>query len=237
MAAAGARELHNRLLGTFDGKELQTWRGRLERVSLATKQVLYEPNSPIDYVYFPTGAMASLVAVMQDGTAVETAAVGHEGMVGAPLVLGATSTPLKAFCQVPGPAERLPAEVLMRLVDRSPRLRRLLNRYVQVLMVQLAQGVACNRLHSVEQRCPRWLLATRDRVATDSFPLTQEFMAEMLGVRRAGVTEVAGRLQKAGLIRYNHGRVTLLDRDRLRSAACECYSVIAEQFEQLFSAI
>lgn len=229
----GRRELPNRLLSQLNGKEFAPLISRLEDVALGMKQALHEPGDTIRYVYFPGGAVVSLVVVMGDGAIVETAVVGYEGMVGTPILFGATSAHHRAFCQIAGPAKRLPAGILLRQMERSRKLRRLLNRYAQGLMNQFAQGVACNRLHSVEQRCARWLLATHDRVGADSFRLTQEFLAAMLGVRRASVTEVAGRLQQAGLIRYNHGNMTLLDRKGLESAACECYGAIAGEFERL----
>lgn len=235
-ASEGRQELPNRLLSELRSKQFHPLTSRLQEVTLGMKQVLYEPDQAIKYVYFPAGAVVSLVTVMRDGTPVETAMIGYEGMVGTPVVLGRTSTHVRAFCQIPGPAKRLPTEVLAGEIERSPALRRMLNGYLQSLIIQLTQGVACNRLHSVEQRCATWLLATHDRVRADSFPLTQEFLAGMLGVRRASVTEVAGRLQKAGFLRYNHGKVTLLDRKGLEAAACECYAVIAREFERPFGA-
>jgi CRP-like cAMP-binding protein len=229
-----AREPFNRLLSRLQGEDFHPLMSRLEDVTLKVKQVVHEPDERIRHVYFPTNALISLVAVMRDGGSVETGMVGYEGMVGIPLTLGATEAHTRAFCQIPGAAKRLPAAFFVERVERLPELRHLLHGYVRCRMVQLTQGVACNSLHSVEQRCARWLLATRDRVPGDSFPLTQEFWANMLAVRRASVTEVAGKLQKAGLISYQHGKVTIRDRKRLEAAACECYRVIADEFDRLF---
>jgi CRP-like cAMP-binding protein len=234
-AAEQPRELSNRLLSQLGSNGFRNLTSRLEDLTLRSRQVLYEPNEPPEYVYFPAGAVVSLVTVMRDGTAVETATIGYEGMVGVVAVLGVGNMYERAFCQIPGPAKRLPRPILAREVDRSPVLRRLLSRYMQGLIVQFTQGVACNRLHSVEQRCARWLLTTHDSVGTDSFPLTQEFLAGMLGVRRATVSVVAGRLQKAGLITYHHGTVTIRDRGGLKARACECCDVIETEFERIFA--
>ena len=234
--ADSPRELPNRLLARVGKQEFSGLAAHLEDVTLRQKQVLYEPGQPIEYVYFPAGGVVSLLTVMRDGTGIETATVGNEGMVGTPVVLGAESTHNKAICQIPGNAKRMPAKALAEVIEHAPPLRRLLGRYVQGQTIQFTQGVACNALHSVEQRCAKWLLMSHDRVEGDWFPLTQQFLAQMLAVRRASVTKSAGKLQKAGVIAYSHGKVTVLDRKGLEAAACECYGVIVREFERLFGA-
>jgi CRP-like cAMP-binding protein len=177
--------------------------------------------------------MFSLVILMRDGQAVEAGTVGNEGMVGLPVFLGAETSPHRAFSQIPGEALRMRAKDFMEELERDGPLRRRLGLYNQALMNQMAYSVACNRLHSVEERMCRWLLMCNDRVGADQFPLTQEFLAQMLGVRRPSVTVVAGVLQKAGLIAYARGRVVILDRPRLEAASCECYQVVREEFDRL----
>ncbi len=234
-AAKNLQNLPNRLLARLTKREHTLLSPHLEDVKVAHKQVLYEPDVPIEHVYFPAaGCVASIVTVMRDGTAVETATVGNEGMVGTSIVLGASSMHDKAFCQVAGNALRIKAETLSKEMKRLPTLRRLLNLYMQGLVVQFTQGVACNRLHTVEQRCARWILMMHDRVGSDSFRFTHEFLATMLAVRRPGVSEVAGKLQQAGFIKYVHGNITITDRKGLESASCECYAAIASEFKRLF---
>ena len=170
---------------------------------------------------------------LKDGASVEMATVGLEGMVGLPVFLGTDTMPSRAFGQVAGDSLRITTAAFTAEVKRNGPLVRVLNRYTQALFNQVAQTTACNRVHLVEQRCARWLLQTHDRVGSDRFSLTQEFLAQMLGVRRTGVSAAAGLLQKAGLIRYARGRITVLDRPGLESAACECYRVIKREFDRL----
>jgi len=223
----------NRLLDLLPRADGERLRSRLEAVSLSIKHVVYEPDGPISHVYFPTGAVISLVTYLEGGMAVEVATVGREGMVGLPVFLGTESVPIQAFGQVPGDALRITAEAFRAEIKRNGPLVRVLNRYTQALFIQVAQVAACNRVHLVEQRCARWLLQTHDRVGADQFLLTQEFLAQMLGVRRAGVSGAARRLQKEGLIRYVRGRITVLDRKGLESAACECYRVVKREYDRL----
>lgn len=178
------------------------------------------------HVHFPTGCVISLVTYLEDGPPVEIATVGLEGMVGLPVFLGSDTMPSRAFGQVPGDSLRVTAAAFRAEVERNGPLVRVLNRYTQALLNQVAQTTACNRVHIVEQRCARSLLQTQDRVGSDQF-------AQMLGVRRSGVSAAAGMLQKAGLIRYARGHVTVLDRSGLESAACECYRVIKREFDRL----
>jgi CRP-like cAMP-binding protein len=198
------------------------------------REVLAAPNVPIRSVYFPLTGLVSLISTLADGTMVEVTTIGNEGLVGLPLFLRATSMPLTALVQVPGEALRMDAEAFDRLLRAgSEEFSHLLYRYTQALFNQLAQHVVCNRLHSIAPRCARWLLLTHDRVGQATFPLTHEFLAQMLGVRRASVTEVAGRLQRARLIHYRYGIITILDRAGLEAASCECYGVIKQEYDRL----
>jgi CRP-like cAMP-binding protein len=205
----------------------------VEPVDLALRQSLYTPNEPITHVYFPCTAVCSLVLTLDDGTSVEIATVGREGLVGLPVFLGAGSIPGEAFCQVPGRALRLPADVLCEEASTRGPLHDLLQRYTQAHINQIAQSAACGRTHSVDERCARWLLITHDQVGSDEFPLTQQFLALMLGVRRAGVNEAASILQRAGYIRYGRGIITVTDRAGLESATCTCYHVVRDEFRRL----
>jgi CRP-like cAMP-binding protein len=206
----------------------------LEHLPLPLRLTLIEHDVPIRYVVFPLEGVVSLISTLADGTKVEVATIGPEGMVGLPLFLRATSIPFTAFVQVPGEALRMEAAAFDRLMDEATsEFSALLYRYTQALFNQLGQHVVCNRLHPIAQRCARWLLMTHDRMGRDTFSLTQEFLAQMLGVRRASVTEVAGRLQKAGLIRYHRGMIEVRDRAGLEAASCECYGVIKQQYDRL----
>jgi CRP-like cAMP-binding protein len=223
----------NRLLAALPREEYERLLPQMEVVSLEFKQILYEMNQPIESVYFHRSGVTSLVALMEDGSVVELATVGNEGMVGLPVFLGAETTSIRALTQVPGEGVRMKAELLREEVRRDGALHDLLHRYTQALFHQIARGAACSRVHSVEQQCARWLLMTHDRVDADEFLLTQEFLSQMLGVRRASVNAVARILQKAGLIRYRRGKITILDRQGLEAASCECYRIISEEFTRL----
>jgi CRP-like cAMP-binding protein len=223
----------NLLLDSLPRPDMERLRPHLEAVSVGVRHVIYEPNGPISHVYFPIDCVISLVTYLEDGSSVEMATIGLEGMVGLPIFLGSETMPSRAFGQVPGDALRIKAAAFRAEIERSGPLVRVLNRYTQALFNQVAQTTACNRVHLVEQRCARWLLQTHDRVRSDQFLLTQEFLAQMLGVRRSGVSAAAGLLQKAGLIRYARGRITVLDRSGLESASCECYRVIKREFDRL----
>jgi CRP-like cAMP-binding protein len=223
----------NKLLAALPREEYKRLWTYLEPISLPFKQCIYEPNEPIDYVYFINSGVASVLTVLRDGGTVEVATIGNEGMVGTPVLLGTDRSPTEVIAQVPGDALRMRVDVFKKQVPPGSPLHNLLLRYTQALINLLTQSVACNRLHSVEQRCCRWLLLTRDRVESDEFPITQEFLAQMLGVRRASVSEVAAILQKAGLIRYHRGRMRLLDRQGLEAGSCECYQVIKKEFNRL----
>jgi CRP-like cAMP-binding protein len=232
-SAATARPGQNRLLVALPADQLEPLRRHLEPVALGLKEVVYAPNEPIRDVYFPLTGAFSLLTVMADGTEVEVATVGNEGMVGLPVFLGADSMPGRCFSQIPGEALRMPADRFRDAVRRNGAFAAVLHRYVQALFNQVAQTAACNRVHPIEERCARWLLMTHDRAGADRFPLTHEFLSQMLGVRRATVTVVAGMLQRAGLINYRRGVVTVADRPGLEAASCECYRFIRDEFDRL----
>ncbi len=204
-----------------------------ERTPLEFQAVLQEVNEPVGHLWFPISGVCSVLAEMEDGSVVEVATVGREGMVGLPVVLDAGHSAQRIFAQIPGEAYRLSAAAFTRLRPKLPALDRLLLRYALSLVSQIAQGSACNRLHPIEARCARWLLLTHDRVDSDSFPLTHDFLAQMLGVTRPSVTIAAGMLQKAGLIRYIRGVVDIVDRPGLEAASCECYGIVVREFDRL----
>jgi CRP-like cAMP-binding protein len=226
--APGEGIRRNRLLGALREDELDELLPLLESVPLADGMAIYEPNEPITHVYFPISGVVSMVSEMREGT-VEVGTVGREGMTGLPLVLHAKTMPTRAFVQVPGHAYRMRGADLVAALRRSSRMERLVYRHILALYDQTAQHAACNRLHALEERCARWLLMTHDRVDGDVLHLKQQFLAEMLGVHRPAVTIAAGALQKAGVIRYTRGKVTVLDRKALEEASCQCYSIISQR--------
>lgn len=223
----------NRLLDALPDGLLEQLLPALESVTVDVREAVATPGQPYEYVWFPESCIISVVNDMRDGSTVETGTIGNEGVAGLAALMDAVSSETRMFCQVPGRAQRAPATVVADLVERERELRRLVNRYAQAYLTQVAQGAACNRLHGIEQRCARWLLLTHDRVERDEFPLKQQFLAEMLGVRRAGVSVAASALQQAALIRYSRGTIQILDRPGLEAASCECYGVIREQFDRL----
>jgi CRP-like cAMP-binding protein len=227
----------NRILAALPDDELARLRERMELVPMQVRQVVFEPNRVMEHVYFPEDLVASILGLMEDGSAVETATVGNEGMVGVPVFLGAMQMAGQGFIQVSGNAWRLPAGALREEVRRGGALAGLLGRYTQALFTLVAQSSACNRKHTVEQRCARWLLMTHDRVAADTFDLTQLFLSHMLGVRRATVTEAAGALQARMLIEYTRGRMTIVDRAGLEAASCPCYGIIRAEFARMLEGV
>jgi CRP-like cAMP-binding protein len=223
----------NRILDCLPRKELSRIKKALTEVEAATRDVIYEPNKPFRHVYFPETAVASVVNVLGDGTEIEIATIGYEGMVGLPVFLGTNQAPARAFWQIAGTAFRLDGAFLQDDKRRGGALSVLLGIYTQGFFAQIAQSITCNRLHSLEQRCARWLLMTHDRVPSDDFPLKQEFLAQMLGVRRTGISEVAGRLQRKRLIKYSRGGMSVTDRRGLERLSCECYQVVAREYRRL----
>jgi len=223
----------NKLLSALSQEEYKRLLPNLETVSLPVRQIIYAPNQLIDYIYFPTGGIISLVNVTKNGGVVEAATVGNEGMVGVPILLGGDEMLSQAIVQVAGNTVRMKVDVFKRAVPNGSQFHDLLLRYTLALMNLVSQSVACNTLHSAEQRCCRWLLMCLDRVQSDSFELTQEFLAQMLGVQRPTVSGVATVLQQAGLIRYRRGKMTICDRSKLEATSCECYRIGAQEFERL----
>jgi CRP-like cAMP-binding protein len=224
-----AAETRNQILMRLPHDEYIRLRAQLDEVSLHLKQQVYEQGEPIEYVVFPESGVISLVKVLHDGNIVETGTIGNEGMVGLPAVFGVRRAVLRAFCQIPGRALRIRADAVLAERRRGGQFGELLLRYANATLAMLAQGVACNRAHSLEERMCRWLLMTHDRVDADSFPLTQEFLAQMLGVRRPTVNVAGTSLQRAGLIRYSRGRITVVDRKGLEEASCECYAQVRDE--------
>lgn len=223
----------NHLLRGLPLVEYDKLRPLLESVSLASGDVLHEPNVPIEYVYFPQRSVLSILTVLSDGEAVESVTVGHEGMLGMAIFLGAAETSSRGIAQVPDSAVRLTADDFRRLLPSLPALSEMLRLYAQVMIEQTAQSVACNRLHALSARCARWLLSTHDRAEGMEFRLTQEFLANMLGVHRPAVSIAAGALQKDGLITYHRGKVTVLNRPSLEAASCECYEMTERSYDRL----
>ncbi len=224
----------NRLLAALPIRERDRLTARMKDVTFNLKDVVYAAGGSIDYVYFPRSGVLSAVIVMLDGSTVEVGAIGSEGAAGVAAFLGESRSPEEVICQVPRlVCRRMPAEEFAREVERCAPLRQLLHGYLRVVLLASARFTACNRLHSVTERCARWLLAFQDRLGADEFPLTQEFLAQMLGVRRATATVSAAKLQAAGIITYRHGNMRIVDRRRLMQAACECYGVIHHAFQRM----
>jgi CRP-like cAMP-binding protein len=223
----------NFILAALPDREYARLQDRLEAVDVELKQKIYETYEPISHAYFPTTAVLSMVSQVDGEAAVEVATIGREGMAGLPVFLGVGASPNTVFAQIPGAALRMRAEHLRDVLSGDGVLHRQLHRYIQATMVQLSQNVACNRLHSTEERAARWLLMTADRVGGERFPLTQEFLAQMLGVRRATVSLTAGLLHNAGLISYTRGVITIDDRAGLEDAACDCYGIVRDEFQEL----
>jgi len=223
----------NHLLAALPEGDYQRLRPNLEFIALPLGLVLYESGGQLNYVYFPTDSIISLLYVMQDGASAEIAVTGHEGLVGIALFMGGETTPSRAVVQSAGSGFRLAASGLKKEFDNGGTLHHLALRYTQALITQMAQTAVCNRHHSVEQQLCRWLLLSLDRLPSNVLSMTQELIANMLGVRREGVTEAAGHLQQAGLIKYSRGRITVLDRPRLEMRVCECYAVVKKEYDRL----
>ena len=223
----------NRLLAVLPAADRERLYPHLEPVSMALGDVVYESGSLQEYVYFPTTSIVSLLYVMADGASAEIAVVGNDGMVGIALFMGGETTPSRAVVQSAGSAFRLSGHVLKREFTRGGALQHLLLRYTQALLTQMAQTAVCNRHHSIDQQLCRWLLLSHDRLSSNTLIMTQELIANMLGVRREGVTEAAGALQDAGLIRYSRGRITVVDRPGLERRSCECYEVVRRESDRL----
>jgi CRP-like cAMP-binding protein len=223
----------NRLLSLLSDHDYERLRPHFSPVAFDYKKSLYEASRPIEQVYFPINGVASLVVTTAEGASAEVGTIGSEGLVGLPIVLGDRDAPSSVYVQVPGTALKIDAGIFHGELQRSPTLNVMMLRYAHAFFNQVAQSAACAHLHKVEQRCCRWLLMTRDRMPSDDFLLTHEFLGMMLGVRRTTVTDVMGILQKAGLVRYRRGHVTILDRQALQQRACECYEISKQEFDRL----
>ena len=227
----------NHLLAALPASEFDHFAGHLEMVPMVSGDVLYESGGPLRHVYFPTSSIVSLLYVLENGATAEIAMVGNEGILGISLFMGGETTPSRAVVQRTGAAFRLRADLIKEEFNRAGPLLRLLLRYTQALITQMMQTAVCNRHHAVEQQLSRWLLLSLDRMSSQSISMTQELIANLLGVRREGVTEAAGRLQRQGLIRYSRGHIEVLDRAGLERSACECYGVVKLEFDRLLSDI
>ncbi len=230
-----ARAAHcvNRLLAVLPSDDRDRLAGELALVELPLGKVIYDSGDTLDHVYFPTTAIIALIYMMENGTSAEIAIVGNEGLVGIALFMGGDSTPSRAVVQSAGYAYKLSARVLKAEFNRAGPMQRLLLLYTQALITQMAQTAVCNRHHSIDQQLCRWLLLSLDRLPSNELRMTQELIANMLGVRRSSVTEAALKLQAAGLIAYSHGHINVLDRSGLESRACECYRVVKREFDRL----
>jgi CRP-like cAMP-binding protein len=226
----------NHLLASLPIDVYERLAPHLKKVDLELRQVLYEPTEPMDIVYFPNQSMVSLVQVMENGSTIEAGVVGNDGMVGYPVYLGGKSSSSRAVVQIPGSAIALDAAILKAEFDRCGDLHTLLLRYSQALLAQISQTAACNRFHPTEERLARWLLQSQDALRSPDLELTQDFLASMLGTRRASITLAAGKLQQAGLIHYNRGFIRIVNRDGLEAAACECYNVVQAEYGRLLGA-
>ena len=223
----------NRLLAALPSADYTRLLPELEAVTLPLGMVLYESGGTLGYVYFPTDSIISLLYVMENGASAEIAVTGYEGLVGIALFMGGETTPSRAVVQSAGFGYRLKAAFLKKEFDNGGALQHLALRYTQALITQMAQTAVCNRHHSVEQQLCRWLLLSLDRLPSNELTMTQDLIANMLGVRREGVTEAAGRLQKIGLIRYSRGHIVVLDRPKLEDRVCECYAVVKKEYDRL----
>jgi len=227
--------IRNKILKLLPRAELAALVERSDVVAVESREILFEPEEKLEHVYFPEDCVISLVTVMEDGDQVEAMTVGNDGFTGIPVFHGVEATKIKVCGQISGTARRLTAKDFRDLVQECTGLRGLLHRYSEFVFETVAQSAACNRLHVIEQRCARWLLMSQDRVGRDSFDLTQEFLAEMLGVRRPGVTVAMGILGKAGLIAHGRGNITVVSRAGLEKASCECYRAIRARLAELIA--
>ena len=225
----------NLLLAALCQAEYKRMRPRLELVDMPLGLPVYESGRHLDHVYFPVDCIVSLLYVLENGASAEIAVVGNEGVVGVSIFMGGETTPSRAVVQSAGRAYRLPGEAVKQEFTRGGSMQHLMLRYTQSLITQMAQTAVCNRHHSVDQQLCRWLLLSIDRLAAPELTMTQELIANMLGVRREGVTEAAGRLQKQGVIRYSRGKITVLDRPRLEALSCECYAVVRRESDRLMA--
>ena len=227
----------NHLLAALPTTDFERLQSHLKLIPLPLGEALYEPGIGMRYLYFPTNSIVSLLYVLADGASAEIAVVGNEGVIGVSLFMGGETTPSRAVVQSAGHAYRLPGQVLKEEFTRGGAMQHLLLRYTQALITQMAQTAVCNRHHSLDQQLCRWLLLSLDRLPGNELVMTQELIANMLGVRREGVTEAAGNLQKVGLIQYSRGHITVLDRAGLEARTCECYAVVKRECDRLLPTV
>jgi CRP-like cAMP-binding protein len=234
---SGPDPRQNRLLAALPEAEFQRLAPALEPVALAAGTALYESGRPQPYLYFPASGIVSLLYLLENGASTEIALTGREGVVGVSLFMGGGATPSRAVVQIAGHGWRMRAEAMKTSFDRGEALQGLLLRFTQALITQMTQTAVCNRHHAVDQQLCRWLLVALDRLGSSEVRMTQERIANLLGVRREGVTEAAGKLQAANIIEYSRGRIRVLDREALASRACECYAVVKDEYERLLPAV
>lgn len=234
MPQAHRNTFKNRLLSAFSQEDLDRFFSDLQLVFLPMQEVLYNVGAPIEDIYFIEQGIASILTSMANGSSIEVGMIGMEGMVGVPVFLGEETSTQHIVVQAPGSALRMNAALCKAAFDQSAAVRRDLLRFTGAILNQSAQAAACNQLHSVKQRCARWLLMSSDRLQSEVIPMTHEFLSSMLGVRRAGVTDIAGMLRHAGLIRYHRGQVTIIDHEGLEAIACECYRIDRDRLRRLF---
>ncbi|HEY9285540.1 MAG TPA: helix-turn-helix domain-containing protein [Pyrinomonadaceae bacterium] len=227
--------MENQLLAKLPGESLDALRPYSERVALRHGDYAIVPDEPIRHCYFPTSCLLSMVTTMSDGATVECSTIGREGMSGIPVLLDAGQTTMPTFCQVPGEAVRVRAAAVREVYEKDDKARRIFNRYIHTVIVVGSNSTACNRLHTLEQRFSKWLLMSSNGIGSDDVELTHEYLAVMLGVRRAGVTEAAVKTKGAGLIDYHRGHVRILDRAGLEAQSCECYARTKSEYERLFA--
>lgn len=228
-ADGDGNHIHNEILLSLSAQDRESLLPKLELVRLKTHHVLHEPGDTLKSAYFCNTGLVSVLSVFEDGKSVEVGLIGKEGFVGLPLVAGFRTAATRAIAQIDASAFRVDGKTLMAVLVECPKLERKLQRFSQIMAMQVTQIAACNRLHEVEERLARWLLMSADRIGSNSLPLTQEFLAQMLGTRRSSVTVAAGILQKAGLIAHSRGDVKIIDRPLLEEAACECYGIMRRQ--------
>ena len=227
------KKVENRILAALPQEEYERLLPKMEKIFLEYHKPLFEPDQRIEHVYFPNSGVVSLLNVMENGESAEVGLVGYEGIVGLPVFLDVDSVSSLAIVQIEGEGMRMKTEDFREEANRHAPLHRLLQRYTQALLMQVSQSAACNRFHSVEERFCRWILMSHERARKDTFPMTQEFVSQMLGVRRPTVSVVAGMLQKADLVRYSRGKMTVLDRKGLEAGSCECYKIVQKDFDRL----
>jgi CRP-like cAMP-binding protein len=225
----------NALLHALSPSDIETLRPWLEPTPLLKDHTIFQPGEPASHVWFPNNGIISIVALDDEGSAIEVAIVGREGMTGLPQVLGSETMIYAAMVQVPGAGWRIPTSAFRTIVEHNSSIKAMMLRYVLAAMTQMGQNAACAQLHNIEARCARWLLLAHDDVDEDSFPLTQDYLAMMLGVSRPSVSGVASGLQRAGLVRYSRGQITILDRAGLEASSCECYGIVRREFGRLLN--